>query len=96
MRELGIRISIGAQRRDILRLILEQGLALSVLGVFAGLVLALLGTRLAADMLYGVTATDPATFTVIALVLVIVAVLACYFPARRATKVDPMIALRAE
>lgn len=96
MHELGIRISIGAQRRDILGLILRQGLALSILGVFAGVITALLVTRLIANMLYGVTATDPLTFTAIALLLVSVTLLACYFPARRATRVDPVIALRGE
>ena len=95
-RELGIRVSIGAERRDIFKLILGQGLAISVVGLLAGLVAALAVTRLTANLLYGVSATDPVTFIVIALLLLCVTLLACYVPARRATKVDPMVALRAE
>jgi macrolide transport system ATP-binding/permease protein len=95
-RELGIRISVGAERRDIFKLILGQGLAISVVGLLAGLVAALVLTRLTAKLLYGVSATDPVTFIVIALLLLCVAMLASYFPARRATKVDPMIALRMD
>src|SRR6266852_5486566 len=95
-RELGIRVSVGAERRDIFKLILGQGLAISVVGLLAGLVAALAVTRLTARLLYGISATDPVTFIVIALLLLCVTLLACYFPARRATKVDPMIALRVE
>jgi predicted permease len=95
-RELGIRISVGAERRDIFKLIVGQGLALSIVGLLCGLVVALAVTRLTANLLYGVSATDPATFIAIALLLLCVTLLACYFPARRATKVDPMIALRVE
>ncbi len=95
-RELGIRVSVGAERHDIFRLILGQGLAISVVGLLAGLVAALVLTRLTAKLLYGISATDPVTFIVIALLLLCVTLLACYFPARRATKVDPMIALRVE
>jgi macrolide transport system ATP-binding/permease protein len=95
-RELGIRVSVGAERRDIFKLILGQGLAISVVGLLAGLVAALAVTRLTAKLLYGVSATDPITFIVITLLLLCVTLLACYFPARRATKVDPMIALRFE
>src|SRR6266853_1215449 len=95
-RELGIRISVGAERRDIFKLILRQGLAISVVGLLAGLVASLAVTRLTANLLYGVSTTDPVTFIVIALLLLCVTLLACYFPARRATKVDPMIALRFE
>jgi predicted permease len=82
-RELGIRISVGAERRDIFKLILGQGLAISALGLLAGLVAALAVTRLTAKLLYGVSATDPVTFIVIALLLLCVTLLACYFPARR-------------
>src|SRR6266851_3691715 len=95
-RELGIRISVGAERRDIFKLILGQGLAISVVGLLAGLVATLGVTRLTANLLYGASATDPVTFIVIALLLLCVTLLACYFPARRATKIDPMIALRVE
>ncbi len=95
-RELGIRVSVGAARRDIFKLILGQGIAISVAGLLAGLVAALAVTRLTTNFLYGVSAADPLTFLVIALLLLCVTLLACYFPARRATKVDPMIALRFE
>jgi predicted permease len=95
-RELGIRVSVGAERRDIFILILGQGLAISVVGLLAGLLAALAVTRLTANLLYGVSATDPVTFIVIALLLLCVTLLACYVPARRATKVDPMTALRFE
>jgi macrolide transport system ATP-binding/permease protein len=95
-RELGIRLSIGAKRGDIFKLILGQGLALSIVGLVGGLVTALAVTRLTANLLYGVTATDPVTFIVISLLLLCVTLLACYFPARRATRVDPIIALRTE
>jgi len=87
---------VGAERRDIFKLILGQGLVISVVGLLAGLVAALVLTRLTAKLLYGVSATDPVTFIVIALLLLCVAMLASYFPARRATKVDPMIALRMD
>jgi putative ABC transport system permease protein len=82
-RELGIRMSAGAEQRDILRLILGQGLALSIIGLLGGLVAALAITRFTASLLYGVSATDPGTFLSIALLLMCVALLACYFPARR-------------
>jgi len=95
-RELGIRVSVGAERRDIFKLILGQGLAISVVGLLAGLVAAFAVTRLTAKLLYGISATDPVTFIVIALLLLCVTLLACYFPARRATRVDPMIALRVD
>jgi predicted permease len=95
-RELGIRVSVGAERRDIFKLILVQGLAISVVGLLAGLVAALAVTRLTANLLYGVSATDPVTFIVIGLLLLCITLLACYFPARRATKIDPIIALRVE
>ncbi len=95
-RELGIRIAVGAQRLDVLNLILGQGLFLSAIGMTGGLVIALIVTRFAAHLLYGISAADPVTFTSVALVLLGVALLACYFPARRATKVDPLIALRTD
>jgi putative ABC transport system permease protein len=93
--ELGIRLALGANRRDVLKLILGQGLRLISAGIVLGLATALALTRLMKTLLFGVSATDPATFAAVALLLALVALAACWFPARRATKVDPMIALRA-
>ncbi len=92
--EIGIRLALGAQRRDILHLILGQGARLALVGLGLGIVLALLLTRLMASLLYGVSAKDPVTFGAVALVLLGAAVTACYIPARRAMRVDPMVALR--
>ena len=94
--ELGIRIALGAQRRNVLRLVLGDGLKMAVAGVAVGLLAAFGLTRLLTGLVYGVSTTDPATFGGIAILLIVVAVLACYVPARRATKVDPLIALRYE
>jgi putative ABC transport system permease protein len=95
-RELGIRIALGAQTVDVLRLVLGQGLTLTLIGVGAGLMGAYALTRLMESLLYGVTATDSVTFVSVSGALVAVGLLASYLPARRATKVDPMIALRSE
>jgi predicted permease len=94
--EIGIRMALGAERRDILKLTLRQGLALVIAGVVAGLIVAWALTRAMAKLLMGVSPTDPVTYLVVATLLSAVALLGCYIPARRATKVDPMVALRHE
>jgi len=94
--ELGVRIALGAQRADIVRLVLGHGLRMALAGVAIGLLAAFFLTRLMTKMLFGVSATDPLTFAAIALLLTCIALFACYIPARRATKVDPLDALRTE
>ncbi|MBL8204759.1 MAG: ABC transporter permease [Blastocatellia bacterium] len=93
-REIGVRMALGAERRDVLRLIVGQGLRLTLFGAGAGLALALVATRVLQRFLFGIGATDPLTFFGVALLLTFVALLACWLPARRATQVDPLVALR--
>jgi putative ABC transport system permease protein len=95
-REIGLRMALGAQPARVLLLILRQGLLLTVIGIVVGLAGALALTRLMSTLLYGVDAADPATFATIVPILAVVALVACYIPARRATRVDPLIALRYE
>jgi putative ABC transport system permease protein len=95
-RELGLRLAIGAQPRQVLLLVLKQGLWLTVLGVVIGLGAAFALTRLLSGLLFGVQAVDVSTFTTISLLLVAVSLLACYLPARRAMRIDPLQALRYE
>jgi putative ABC transport system permease protein len=94
--EVGVRMALGARPGDVIRLILKQGLTLTFIGIAAGVLGAIAASRAMSGLLYGVTATDPATFAAISLLLAIVATLACYLPARRAARVEPMAALRSE
>jgi ABC-type antimicrobial peptide transport system permease subunit len=95
-REIGIRMALGAQRRDTMRLVLGEGMMVTLIGLIFGLASSLGLTRFLSSLLFGVTATDPLTFAGVAVLLAVVALAACYIPARRAVRVDPMLALRYE
>jgi len=94
--EIGIRMALGAESRDVLRMIVNEGMKLALLGLLIGIVVAVIVTKYLESQLYGVRARDPLTFITVAAGLALVALAACYFPARRATKVDPLSALRYE
>jgi putative ABC transport system permease protein len=91
-----MRLAIGATPRDILKMVLRQGFGIVGLGVVIGLAAAFAGTRLLADLFYGITPSDPITYASVATLLLAVALLACWLPARRATRVSPLVALRFE
>ena len=95
-REIGIRMALGAQRGDVLRMVIGQAIVLATIGVVLGLSASYALTSLMTTLLFGVKPTDPATFVVTAAILSITALIAAYLPARRATKVDPLVALRCE
>jgi putative ABC transport system permease protein len=94
--EIGVRVAVGAQQRDVLALVVREGAKLAFLGIAIGVAAAVGLTRLMASLLFDVKPTDPATFAGVAILLALVALAACYIPARRATRIDPMVALRYE
>jgi putative ABC transport system permease protein len=94
--EIGVRMALGARTGDVLRLVVGDGIKLTAIGLALGMAGAFAAARVLKSMIYGVSPTDPLTFIVIPLLLIFVALLACWIPARRATKVDPLVALRCE
>jgi putative ABC transport system permease protein len=94
--EIGIRMALGAQRRDVLKMVVGQAMLMVIVGILIGLVGAFAITRVMTSLLYGVSATDPVTFGGVSVLLAAIALFACLIPARRATRVDPMVALRYE
>jgi len=94
--EFGIRVALGARRAAVMRMVLGQGLRLALIGLLIGLAGSLAVARLIAGLLFGITPADPATLAATSLLILVVALLACYIPARRAARVDPMVALRYE
>jgi len=94
--EIGVRVALGASRADVLALVVRQGLVLALTGSAIGIAGALLLSRLMSSQLYGVSPTDPITFVAVSVLLTLVALAACYIPARRAMQIDPMVALRYE
>ena len=94
--DFGVRLALGAQSHHVLWMVLKKGLALAIAGVVLGLGASFWLTRLLASLLFGVSRTDPATFAAVGVMAVLIALVACYLPARRATRIDPLIALRAE